>query len=207
MKRYVRAVGIDDAPFKMGKDTETYLIATLVRAPNYLEALGKGKVKVDGMDATQEIKRIVEDNNFSEEMHVLMVEGACVAGFNPVDIEELHSAFQVPVVAITSNKPHPKKMLNALRSKFEDWKIRWEIIKKGKMAEVKTKGGGKIYIRFVGCELEEIKKILEKFTVRGNVPEPIRLADMIAYLFWRDLSHPLLEFRDSFYLYRIYSTI
>lgn len=185
MKKFFRAVGADDAPFKVRKSGNTYVILTLVRAPNYLEGVHKVKVTVDGLDATEMIIKGLKDSGFSHQMKVFMIEGACVAGFNPVDIEEIYENFHVLSMAVTKNKPHPEKIENALRKHFEDWKERLEIINKGKSFEISS-GKSTLYVRYYPEEsysVEDVLNVIRMFTVRGIRPEPIRLADLIASLF------------------------
>jgi len=173
---------VDDAPFVPRTVGRTYVVMTLVRAPNYLEGLHKVEVSIDGMDATDNIIKGLRSSGFWTQMRVFMIEGACVAGFNPVDLEQIYEEFNVLSMAVTKNKPHPKKIESALKKHFNDWKTRLEIINKGKSLKISS-GKSTLYIRYYPPELyppEYVLSIVKMFTVRGVRPEPIRLADLIA---------------------------
>jgi len=184
LKRQLRAVGVDDAPFTQRKGGSTYVVITLVRAPNYLEGVYKIKVSIDGMDATEKIIEGLKTSRFCSQMRVFMIEGACVAGFNPVDIEEIYNEFKVLSMSVTKNKPHPKRIESALRKHFKDWRKRLEIINKGRSVEF-SRGNSRLYVRYYPPEKyspDDVLSIVTMFTVRGIRPEPIRLADLIASL-------------------------
>ncbi|MEM1990487.1 MAG: DUF99 family protein, partial [Candidatus Bathyarchaeia archaeon] len=40
--------------------------------------------------------------------------------------------------------------------------------------------GHEVYVRFYGMSLEEAKGILNKFTLHGAIPEPLRVARLLA---------------------------
>ena len=77
------------------------------------------------------------------------------------------------------DKPDNKKIKEALQKHFNDWKDRWDLISKGELHEIKTKHNP-IFIKCVGISIEEAKEIIKISTIRGVVPEPIRVAHLIA---------------------------
>ncbi|MEM2166932.1 MAG: DUF99 family protein, partial [Candidatus Bathyarchaeia archaeon] len=63
----------------------------------------------------------------------------------------------------------------------EDSEKRIEIYhKNGPRTTVKLHTGHEVYIRFYGMSLEDAKGILNKFTIHGAVPEPLRIARLLA---------------------------
>jgi len=183
LKKHIRAVGADDSPFIPRTTGKTFVVLTLVRAPNYLEGVHKVTVEIDGLDATENIIEGIFNAGFDKQMRVFMIEGACVGGFNPVDIEKIYEEFNVVSISLTKNKPHPEKIYAALKNHFPDWEKRLKIINKGSVLQI-SKGGSTLYVRYFPEDLnkEEIERIITAFTVRGIRPEPVRLADLIASL-------------------------
>jgi endonuclease V-like protein UPF0215 family len=96
-----------------------------------------------------------------------------------IDIDELNERTGLPVVTITREKPDFIAMEKALKEHFEDWEKRMEIITRGELTCIKT-GHKPIYVKFAGIELDELKDIIELSTVRGALPEALRVAHLIA---------------------------
>ncbi|RLF33495.1 MAG: hypothetical protein DRM98_02210, partial [Thermoplasmata archaeon] len=102
-----------------------------------------------------------------------------LGGFNVVDIEEVYSSTGLPVITVTRDKPDFVKIKNALKKNFSDWKNRLNIMKKGRLYKVETRYNP-IYVKCAGLEVEEAKGIIKLSTIRGGIPEPIRVAHLIA---------------------------
>jgi hypothetical protein len=109
----------------------------------------------------------------------VLLDGVCLGGFNVVDIDELFSSTSLPVITITRDKPDFRKIKLALQKNFEDWKDRWMLIRKGTLHKITTQHNP-IYIKCSGLPLEEAEEIINISTIRGVIPEPIRIAHLIA---------------------------
>jgi hypothetical protein len=108
-----------------------------------------------------------------------MVDGAGLGGFNVVDIHELFESTNLPVITITRDKPDFSKIKRALQKNFKDWKDRWTILQRGELKTITTQYNP-IYIKYTGLSLDEAKEIINISTIRGVIPEPIRVAHLIA---------------------------
>ena len=64
---------------------------------------------------------------------------------------------------------------------FEDWEHRIAIYKKnGPRNELELHTGHQIYIRVYGMEIKEAQVILDRFVIQGAVPEPLKVARLLA---------------------------
>lgn len=108
-----------------------------------------------------------------------MLNGVCIGGFNVINIEEVYEKTKLPIITITRDKPNKEKIEDALKKHFKDWKSRLNIINKGEFTEIKTKFNP-IFVKFIGIEEKEVKEIINLTTIRGVLPEPIRIAHLIA---------------------------
>ncbi len=178
MKQQIRLLGIDDSPFTF---TEKYVtvIGVVMRGGEYLECVLKNQVEVDGSDGTYVCKEMIRNTRHRKQLKAMMLDGITLGGFNVIDIEEIYADTKLPVVTITRDKPDFEKIKKALQKNFDDWKRRFDLIKKGKLHSVKTLHNP-IYVKCVGISLEEAKEIIKISTIRGVVPEPIRIAHLIA---------------------------
>jgi len=178
MKQQIRLLGIDDSPFTFS-DKYGVVIGVVMRGGEYLECVLRSQVSIDGNDATAVCKEMVENTRHKKQLKAVLLDGIVLGGFNVVDIMELHNDTTLPVITITRDKPDFEKIKRALQKNFKDWKRRWTMISKGELHEVKT-GHNPIYVKCVGINIDETKEIIKLSTIRGVIPEPIRVAHLIA---------------------------
>ncbi|MEM4262443.1 MAG: DUF99 family protein [Thermoplasmata archaeon] len=180
MKSQIRVCGIDDAPFEFGKrGSKATVIGAVVRAPSYLEGVLRFAVSVDGDDSTDNIQKAIEESRFFEQLRAVMIDGIALAGFNIIDVEALSSSLRMPVITVTRDKPDMKSIRAALRKYFDDAETRIERLSRLPVVELKT-AHNPIFISFAGAELDEAREIIRTTTIRGVIPEPIRMAHIIA---------------------------
>ncbi len=178
MKKYIRALGVDDSYFVPHEPGETSLVGIIMRAPNYLEGMLIRKIKVDGLDATDAILDMLS-SKYGKQVRVIFTQGITFGGFNIIDIGRIWRVTNIPVIVVSRKKPDMEKIEEALEKHFEDWKMRMEMISKYPLVNIKN-GRFVIYVQYAGLDKEEVEKIVSQFTVRGAIPEPLRVAHLIA---------------------------
>jgi len=178
MKQQIRILGIDDSPFGF-EDEKAMIVGTLVRVPNYLEGVIKSEVTVDGTDSTEILVKMVSESRFKGQIKLVMIDGIALAGFNVIDLDEVHSSLRIPVLTLTRDKPDFDRMKEALRKHFEDWRERYRLITKAELKVIHTKHNP-LYACGIGMDWSELEELVRMSTVRGVVPEPIRMAHLIA---------------------------
>jgi endonuclease V-like protein UPF0215 family len=177
MKRQIRILGIDDSSFSFGAK-HVPVIGVVVRGSAYIEGVLRTTVVVDGRDATRVLTRLINHTRHKEQLKTIMLDGVALGGFNIVDIEELNEATGVPVITITRDEPDFEKIKDALRKHFDDWNTRWATLSRGTLERIE--GHYPLYVKHAGISLEDVKEIIRLSTIRGAIPEPIRLAHVIA---------------------------
>lgn len=178
MKPNVRVLGIDDAPFDF-EDTTVPVVGALMRGPTYLEAVLRTDVAVDGRDATERIAGMVAGSSHVESLQAVMLDGIAFGGFNVVDLQGLHDDLGVPVITVTRDAPDLDAMRETLRERFDDWEDRWQPIAEGEIRPVAT-DHDPVHVKAVGLDAATVDELVSSFTVRGRVPEPVRVAHLIA---------------------------
>ena len=178
MKKQIRLLGIDDSPFRF-TDKYGMVIGVDMRGGEYIECVLRRHVVIDGKDATFVCKDMINKTKHKKQLKAVLLDGIALGGFNIVDIEEVHNETKIPVITITRDPPDFDKIKSALKKNFKDWKDRWNLISKGKLHEVETKHNS-IYVKCVGIGIEEAKEIIKLSTIRGVIPEPIRVAHLVA---------------------------
>ena len=178
MKRQMRVLGIDDAPFSFS-DARVPIVGVVVRLPGYVEGVMVSQVAVDGDDADQALTDMLQGSRFREQIRLVMIDGASLGGFNLVDIDRLSRDTGIPFCTVTRDVPDLPSMRAALQKHFSDWQRRLEIVERHGLIEVRTEHGP-IFASIAGAPVEMMRELLHGSTIQGAIPEPVRLAHLIA---------------------------
>jgi len=178
VKPQVRVLAVDDAPFRFDSQ-KAMVVGVVMRLPNYLEGVLRSECEVDGEDANQVLEGMVQGSRFKRQLKAVMIDGVALGGFNLVDIDALHDSIHVPIITVTRDPPDLVKMKAALRKHFPDWERRYELLTRKELMEVET-GHKPILVSLAGVGYADAKEIIRKSMVRGAVPEPLRVAHIIA---------------------------
>lgn len=178
MKQQIRLLGVDDSPFTFN-DKYAAIIGVVMRGGEYLECVLSGQISIDGDDATFILIDMIKNTKHRKQLKAMLLDGATFGGFNVIDVQEVYKSTDLPIITVTRDKPDFYKIEKALKNNFADWKNRLDLMKKGRLHIVKTKYNP-IYIKCIGIEIEDAKEIIKLSTIRGVVPEPIRVAHLIA---------------------------
>jgi len=174
LKKEIRVVGIDDSPFNKFKDKDLLVIGVLYRGGQYMDGVMSTRCKVDGVDSTTKIATMINKSKFKLQIRALFIDGIAVGGFNVIDIKQLSKKTKLPVIVVIRNMPNFKKIYRTLdKLKLKSQKKIIESL------PVPTKVG-KIYIQYTGTTLKKAKELLKVTCTRSYIPEPIRVAHLIA---------------------------
>lgn len=174
MKDGIRVLGIDDAAFEFEAE-ETFLTGVIYRGTEFVEDIESIKVEVDGEDATEKVLELYENTSNHKQLKAILTDGIAFAGFNLIDIEKVSEATGKPVVAVTKNEPHREKFMKAMR-KTENYDRAFERFDDPIEVELED---GSCFIQFSGCTEREARSLVKKNIIHGQVPESIRVADMV----------------------------
>ena len=181
VKREIRIVGVDDGVFVPHSRGFADVIGVVFRGGYWLDGVMKTRVVVDGMDATVKIAEMVRGSPHFAQLRVVMLDGVTFAGFNVVDIAELFRSTGLPVIAITRDEPDFDDIRQALMH-LPQGEARWEIIANasGLIRFRGRRGAEPIFLQVAGVSVEDAEKIVRVSCTRSNVPEPLRVAHIIA---------------------------
>lgn len=170
----IRILGVDDAPFTGDHGRDVLVIGCLYRLGLGVEGILSTRIRKDGRNATDRLLALWEKSRFRSQVHVLMLDGIALGGFNVVDIRRLAGEMNVVVMTVMRRLPDLESMRAALDHVESDGR-RWRLIlKSGPFHQA-----GPIRFQIVNGSPEEGQEILRRSTVTGHVPEPLRLAHLI----------------------------
>ena len=179
-KPEIRILGFDDSPFKR-TDKKVAIIGVVYRGGSFLDVVLKSEVAVDGLDATEKLAKLINKSRHKPQLKVLMFDGITLGGFNIIDIKKLHKQTELPVIIINRKHPDLDSVREALENNFDDFKKRWNmILNAGKIKVCNLKNGKKVYYQAVGMKDEEAEEIIQLSSTHSDIPEPLRVAHLIA---------------------------
>ena len=174
MKREIRILGIDDSPFDKFKDKQVLVVGTVFRGGDWIDGILSTKVSVDGRNSTDKLIEMINKCKFKVQLRAIMLDGIAFGGFNVIDIEKLNKKTNIPVIVVIRRMPDFKKIEQTLN----------KLGKKSKFTLMKKAGKptkyNKIYFQYKGTTEERAKQILKISCTRSLIPEPIRVAHLIA---------------------------
>jgi len=170
-------VGVEDGRFQKGKAAKTVLVAVLFKNL-HIEDVKLTSITVDGLDATAKLKEMLTEWSFE----VILLAGISFAGFNIIDPILIHEKFQKPVIVVTRKKPDNNAVRKALKKHFNDWKMRFEVFEKTGLPYKKITFTSKsaIYFKAFGASDQWTFNLVRALSFLGIVPEPLRVARLIA---------------------------
>jgi endonuclease V-like protein UPF0215 family len=176
IKPEIRILGIDDSALFNEK---VMIVGAVFRGGNWIDGVLRSEITKDGLDATEVICRMIKKSKHYGQIRTVILDGITYGGFNVVDIQMLYRETGIPVVVVMRSYPDFEKIKSALKY-FSDGDERLMIIKRAGKIERISGEKSPIYIQRAGIGIETVKKIIRLTSIRSNIPEPLRVAHLIA---------------------------
>lgn len=161
------------------------LIGVVCRGIQLLH-VSSGMIQVDGIDSTQEILRMYGINPYNNEIRLIMIDSPTLGGFNPPNPFEINEKTKIPVILLPDRSPK-SKISKIYAEVFPTREPQIEFLKKLPPLESLTvninqdpKTSREIFFHSIGIKKEEISELLHHLSEFSAIPEPLRLADIIA---------------------------
>jgi endonuclease V-like protein UPF0215 family len=134
------------------------------------------KVRRDGRNSTSALAAMIMSSRFARHTQAVLLQGIAVAGFNVVDIRSLAETLRTPVLVVARKKPNMAAIREALLTRVGGGARKWGLIERaGPMEAVAG-----VFVQRAGMSLSEAGGLIERFAVNGRIPEPLRVAHLIA---------------------------
>jgi endonuclease V-like protein UPF0215 family len=174
-RRLTNVVGFDDGPFARDRPGARVLLVGAVCARTRLDGVISGHVRKDGRDATARIASLVRGSPFDGHIRAVLLGGITFGGFNVVDIHALAAALDRPVLVV-ARRPPRLPLIRAALAHLPSGARKWAVIERAGAME--PLGG--VCVQRAGLTLNEAHLLLASTTLHGKLPEPLRLAHLIA---------------------------
>ena len=176
-KKGLRGLAIAES-FKQG-DSTSRLAGVVIRRDFIIDGFVFGKCTIEGDDATDAILDMYYKLD-RDDISYIIISGLIISMYNFIDIKKIWDVAKIPVIAVTYEESSGIEdsirhhFPNSYEKKLEQYH------KLGKRIEITLHTGHKLYILHEGCLLEDAIKFLDELTLQGSVPEPVRVAQLLA---------------------------
>ena len=160
-------------------DTTSKLAGIVMRRDFIIDGFVFGHAKIEGDDSTDSILTMYNKLD-RHDLSFLLISGLIISMYNIVDIKKLSMESKLPVIGVTYEES--SGIEDAIKHHFPDSydsKIK-QYQNLGSRAKITLHTGHDLYVRVEGCELDEAKRLLDAFTLQGSIPEPLRVAQLLA---------------------------
>jgi len=177
-KKGIRALGISES-FRKGISKHSILAGVVMRADMIIDGFTFSEVAVGGMDATHKIIEMYEALD-RKDINTLLLNGCVISWYNVIDLNYVVDTIGLPLICVTYRDS--KGLETFLKENFPDeGQRRIEVYKKnGPRTPLTLHTGHTIYARFLNISKEETSTLLDRFTFHGAIPEPLRIARLLA---------------------------
>jgi uncharacterized protein len=181
IKPEIRVLGIDDGRFIPHTKGTVDIVGVVYRGGYLFEGIMRAEITIDGLDATEKMAVMIKNSPYYREIRVVVLDGVTFAGFNVVDIHELSTLVDLPVMSVTREKPDLEEIKTALKN-LPDFEKRWIAMQSaGMLLEIETRvGENPVYVQTAGILPEDAENIIKKTSTQSNIPEPLRVAHIVA---------------------------
>lgn len=173
-KQEIRIIAWDDCAFKF-KDKRVQILGAIFRGGRFMDGLLSTAIKKDGMDATDRIASCVNSSRHYDQLSLIMLDGISFGGLNIVDIKLLAEKTKLPVIVVMRKMPDIDKFLGTMK-KFRNYKTREQSVRNaGDVYSYRDIFYQKSFLAQEDCE-----QIFKIACTQSNIPEPLRVAHLIA---------------------------
>lgn len=172
--RRIRTLGIDDGPFTRGSRADVLVVGAVYNAAQF-EGLLSTRVRPDGFNATGRLADMLVGSKFRRQLHLVLLDGITLGGFNLVDLPRLASAVGIPIVAVMRRPPDLAAFYAALDRLSGAARRRRLIQRAGPIHRA-----GTLRFQAAGIAPEVAQAMIRQSVVQGAMPECLRAAHLIA---------------------------
>lgn len=177
-KKGLRVLGIAES-FSRDVGRKSILTGIVMRKDMVIDGFAVTSVTVGGVDSTDAVIGLFKSLRRGD-INLLMLNGCVIAWFNVIDLRRVHESLNLPLICVTYDES--EGLEKYLREYFpEDWEQRLGVFNKNSgRSEILLHTGYKVFERELGIEHDEAVRMLNMFTFQGSIPEPLRLARLLA---------------------------
>jgi uncharacterized protein len=176
-KKGIRVLGVAES-FRQNEKS-SFLAGVVMRGDLVVDGAAFGRASLGGDDATASILKLYRSLHRND-VNLLMVSGAILSLYNIVDVDLLAKKSGVPVVCLTYKETAGiessivRKFPSAAAEKLRAYR------RLGPRKRLGLASGHTVFARVSGISERDAFAVVNMFTLQGSLPEPVRVARMLA---------------------------
>ncbi len=180
MKIYSRILAISGGTVSLSEKKKVPIVGVLWRN----SIIEKCFIKFSPTDPkpseiTENVLSLLEEKYFIEkQVKLVFIFNNILAGLGILDINILQEKWKTPIIIITEKEPNEEKILNLLNELHYSGEYSEAFKKNPKNWE--QLDGTRLFFLGIGLEKKYTIKRIQEFQRVGHLPEPLRIADLIA---------------------------
>ncbi len=177
-KKGIRALGIAES-FTRDINSKSVLAGVVMRGDFLIDGFSFSYVTIGGLDATDAVLNLYKKLK-RKDINILFINGCIISWYNVIDLNRIYSELKIPLVSLTYRES--LGLDNHFRNIFpQDYDKRIEICRRnGDREKIKLKTGYEVFVRYLGMGKLTCRQVLDRFTISGKIPEPIKTARILA---------------------------
>lgn len=155
------------------------LAGVVMRRDFVIDGFVLGNATLEGDDATEAVTSMYRSLG-RQDISFILLSGLIISMYNVIDIKKLWSEVKIPVIGVTYEES--EGIEDAIKHHFPNsYQAKVERYRRlGPRNKIPLHTGHDLYLRVEGCDILEANKLLDAFTLQGSVPEPLRVAQLLA---------------------------
>ncbi|MEM2942719.1 MAG: DUF99 family protein [Candidatus Bathyarchaeia archaeon] len=177
-KRGIRALGISES-FIKSKSRRSILAGVVMRSDLIVDGFSFARTTVGGIDATESVIELCRRLS-RRDLNIILLNGCVISWFNIISLGEVRRNTGLPLICITYEESEGLERYFTEYFRDEAGERIRRYRENGEREELRLHTGQTVFARYLGIEREDAARILDKFTIQGSVPDPLRVARLLA---------------------------
>ena len=155
------------------------LCGIVMRKDFVIDGFAFGHATIGGDDITEQILKMYNQLE-RRDINYVLISGLILSMYNIVNLKKLFDVLDIPIISVTYNETNGIE--ESIKSHFpQSYTNKLESYRNlGDRKKIKLKTGHDVFIRQVGCALNDVVVLLNSLTLQGSMPEPLRVSQLLA---------------------------
>jgi endonuclease V-like protein UPF0215 family len=168
-------LGIDDGPFDKWRQSDVPIVGVVMEGADLVEGVALTRFAIDGPDVAAFLAGWIASLRFRPSLRAVVLGGITIAGLAIVDLDDLARRTGLPALSVTRKQPSNAELERALHTAGLDDRI--ELLARTPTA---ARVNDHLWVTCAGATPDDATRLLTACRRKGALPEPLRLAHLIA---------------------------
>ena len=176
-KKGIRGLAIAES---FSQDSKRSVLSGIVMSTDLtIDGFVMGHSTVGGDDATDAILTMYRKLD-RPDVSFLLISGIVISLYNIIDLKRISEETRLPIIGVTYEESEgiEDAIKHHFPNSYESKLTEYSNLDSREKITLHTSHD--LYVRKEGCTVLEAKQLLDKITLQGSVPEPLRISQLLA---------------------------